>query len=323
MEQPIVIDGQSMDTGSSIGIARYPEHGDDASELMRAADVAMYAAKRAKIGHAEYDPSLDNDRAAHLTLLGELRRAVEQGQLKLMYQPKLTLADGRIGAVEALVRWHHPERGMVAPNDFIPFAEQTGYITRITRWVVGEAVRQCGVWRREGLDIRISINASTRDLQVREDLPGLLKTALVEHDVPGNLICVEITEGALMDDPIGARKILRALHDMGVTLSIDDYGTGYSSLAYLKELTVNELKIDRSFVVGMHDDAQSLAIVRSTVDLGHNLGLHVVAEGVESQADIDMLRSVGCDAVQGYGIARPMDAGSVPARIHLAQQTES
>jgi EAL domain-containing protein (putative c-di-GMP-specific phosphodiesterase class I) len=282
---------------------------------MRAADVAMYAAKRAKIGFTLYDPSLDDERQTHLTLLGELRRAVDQGQLRLLYQPKLTLADSRIGAVEALVRWNHPERGLVPPNDFIPFAEQTGYITRITRWVVGEAVRQCGAWRREGLDIRISINASTRDLQVREDLPGLLRAALKEHDVPGNLICVEITEGALMEDPAGARKILRALHEMGIALSIDDYGTGYSSLAYLKELTVNELKIDRSFVVGMHNDAQSLAIVRSTIELGHNLGLMVVAEGVESDADIAMLRAAGCDAVQGYGISRPVDAGRVPDQV--------
>lgn len=315
LEQPIVIDGQTMDTGASIGIARFPDHGGDASELMRAADVAMYAAKRAKIGFTEYDPTLDDDRQSHLTLLGELRRAVEQGQLKLMYQPKLTLADGRIGAVEALVRWHHPERGMVPPNEFIPFAEQTGYITRITRWVVGEAVRQCGAWRRAGLDVRISINASTRDLQVREDLPGLLQKALAEHDVPGNQICIEITEGALMDDPAGARRILRSLHELGVSLSIDDYGTGYSSLAYLKELTVNELKIDRSFVVGMHDDAQSLAIVRSTIELGHNLGLLVVAEGVESPEDIAVLRDAGCDAVQGYGIARPLDAESIPAKV--------
>ncbi|MDX2219378.1 MAG: EAL domain-containing protein [Burkholderiales bacterium] len=315
MEAPFSIAGQSMDIGTSIGIARFPEHGTEASELMRAADVAMYAAKRAKIGYTTYDPSLDGERQSHLTLLGELRRAVEDGQLKLLYQPKLTLADGRITAVEALVRWVHPERGMVPPNDFIPFAEQTGYITRITRWVVGEAVRQCGVWRGQGLDIRISINASTRDLQVRENLPSLLRTTLAEHGVPPQLICVEITEGALMDDPAGARKIIGELHQLGVSLSIDDYGTGYSSLAYLKELTVNELKIDRSFVVGMQNDPQSLAIVRSTIELGHNLGLHVVAEGVESEEDIDMLRRAGCDAVQGYGISRPLDAEHIPARI--------
>ncbi|MBL8519021.1 MAG: EAL domain-containing protein [Betaproteobacteria bacterium] len=315
MEQPFSVGGQSMDISTSIGIACHPDHGVEASELMRAADVAMYAAKRAKIGFATYDPSLDDERQSHLTLLGELRRAIDQGQLHLLYQPKLTLADGRIGAVEALVRWRHPERGIVLPNDFIPFAEQTGYITRITRWVVGEAVRQCGVWRREGLDMRVSINASTRDLQTRENLPGLLRAALAEHGVPSDRICVEITEGALMEDPDGARKVLRELHDMGVALSIDDYGTGYSSLAYLKALTVNELKIDRSFVIDMHDDAQSLAIVRSTIELGHNLGLKVVAEGVESDADIAMLRAAGCDAVQGYGISRPVDAGRVPAEV--------
>lgn len=319
MEAPFTIAGQTMDIGTSIGIACFPEHGAEASELMRAADVAMYAAKRAKIGYAVYDTSLDDERQSHLTLLGELRRAVDEGQLKLMYQPKMTLADGRITAVEALVRWQHPERGMVPPNDFIPFAEQTGYITRITRWVVGEAVRQCGEWRRSGLDIRISINASTRDLQVRENLPALLQAALTEHDVPGNLVCVEITEGALMDDPVGARKILRELHEMGVSLSIDDYGTGYSSLAYLKELTVNELKIDRSFVVGMQADPQSLAIVRSTIELGHNLGLKVVAEGVETDEAIEMLRHAGCDAVQGYGISRPVDASGIPAQVSSRQ----
>jgi len=318
MEAPIVIDGQSMDVGASIGIAYFPEHGEDASALMRAADVAMYVAKRGKIGFADYDPSQDEQRQSHLTLLGELRRAVDNNELKLMYQPKLTLADGRIAAAEALVRWHHPQRGMVPPNEFIPFAEQTGYIARITRWVVGEAVAQCGLWRREGLEVRLSINASTRDLQQREDLAGTLQAALDAHDVPARLICVEITESALMDDPKGAQTTLKQLHDMGITLSIDDYGTGYSSLAYLKELTVNELKIDRSFVVGMQRDAQSLAIVRSTIELGHNLGLQVVAEGVENESDIATLKALGCDAVQGYCVARPLAAAQFPARAAAA-----
>ncbi len=306
LEQPIVIDNQQMDVGASIGIAHYPAHGDDSSALLRAADIAMYAAKRSKSGSMVFDPRSLDQRESHLSLLSELRRAVEQDQLVLFYQPKLSLAALRTTGAEALVRWQHPDKGLIMPNDFIPFAEQTGFIATITHWVINAAVKQCGLWHAAGLSLHVAINVSARDLQVRDDLAGLVATALARHAVPPALICIEITESALMHDRVGAMATLQRLHDMGVSLSIDDYGSGYSSLAYLKQLAVNELKIDRAFVVGMETDQKNLAIIRSTIELGHNLGLSVTAEGVETTQELEQLRQMGCDLAQGYRIGRPM-----------------
>ena len=299
-----------MDIAASIGIARYPEHGDEASALMRAADVAMYVAKRAKIGYAVYDPAHDERRQEFLTLLGELRRAVEAGELVLHYQPKMSLEDGRVSGVEALVRWRHPQRGFVDPSQFIPFAEQTGYISAITRWVLGKAIEQCGVWERTGLRIRMSVNISARDLQMGDTLVQHVAQSLEAAELPAGMLCLEITESGLMEDPGSAQSTLRKLRELGVATSIDDYGTGYSSLAYIKQLAVNELKIDRAFVAGMEADRRNAAIVRSTIELGHNLGLTVVAEGVETDHELAELRRYGCDAAQGFYFARPMPASS-------------
>jgi diguanylate cyclase (GGDEF)-like protein len=308
LEEPLVVAGQTMDIAASIGIARFPEHGDDTNALMRAADVAMYVAKRAKAGYSVYDPAHDERRREFLTLLGELRRAVEAGELLLQYQPKMTLADNRIGAVEALVRWRHPSRGMVPPSEFIPFAEQTGYISAITRWVVSHAIMQCGEWHRAGMDIRVSVNISARDLRQEDALVQHVSAALAAAELPAGMLCLEITESGLMDDPRSAQSALRKLREMGVLTSIDDYGTGYSSLAYIKQLAVNEIKIDRTFVSGMEADRRNAAIVRSTIELGHNLGLTVVAEGVETDHELAELRRYGCDSIQGYLCARPMTA---------------
>ena len=313
LEAPIVVDGQSMDLAASIGIARFPAHGEDASALMRAADVAMYAAKRDKTGVGVYDPSHDERRQEHLTLLGELRRAVESDQLVLYYQPKVSLAGGGTHAVEALVRWRHPQRGIVSPADFIPFAEQTGYIGAITRHVVERAIAQCGAWRRSGVDVRVSVNVSARDLRDGSVFGEAVAAALREHAVPPALLCLEITESALMDDPRSAQSALAILRELGIAASIDDYGTGYSSLAYIKQLAVSELKIDRTFVGGMEADQRNAAIVRSTIELGHNLGLTVVAEGVETGHELDELRRFGCDAAQGFHFARPMPAAELEA----------
>jgi diguanylate cyclase (GGDEF)-like protein len=310
LEAPLVIDGQPMDMAASIGIARFPEHGEDPSALMRAADVAMYEAKRTKSGYAIYDPAHDERRQEFLTLLGELRHAVEAGELVLHYQPKMSLAEGRVTAVEALVRWRHPQRGFIDPAQFIPFAEQTGYISAITRWVLGKAIEQCGVWERIGLRIRMSINISARDLQLGDTLVQQVAQALVAAELPAGMLCLEITESALMEDPGSAQSTLRKLRELGIATSIDDYGTGYSSLAYIKQLAVNELKIDRAFVSGMEADRRNAAIVRSTIELGHNLGLSVVAEGVETDHELAELRRYGCDAAQGYYFARPMPAAA-------------
>jgi len=311
LEEPLVIDGQPMDMTASIGIARFGEHGEEADALLRAADVAMYEAKRTKSRYAIYDPSHDERRQEFLTLLGELRRAVDAGELVLHYQPKMSLVEDRVTSVEALVRWRHPKRGVVPPSDFIPFAEQTGYISAITRWVLARAIEQCGVWERTGLRIRMCVNVSARDLRLEDELVHVISSSLQAAELPAGMLCLEITESALMEDPRGAQATLRKLRELGVATSIDDYGTGYSSLAYIKQLAVNELKIDRAFVAGMEADQRNAAIVRSTIELGHNLGLTVVAEGVETDHELAELRRYGCDAAQGYLFARPMPAAAL------------
>jgi diguanylate cyclase (GGDEF)-like protein len=306
LEAPIIIENQPIDVGTSIGVANYPEHGDDTHTLLRRADASMYAAKRNKTGFAIYHPGLDEHGHAHLTLLGEIRNAVEQNQLELFYQPKIDVKQARITAVEALVRWHHPERGFVPPNDFIPFAEQTGCIKLITRWVIDAALKQSSIWHAAGISLKVSINISARDLLDKELVPHV-SAAIASYRVPVELICFEVTESALMEDPLRAQETLQQLHQMGVRLSIDDYGTGYSSLAYIKKLAVDELKIDRTFVSGMDTDVQNSAIVRSTIELGHNLGMSVVAEGVETEHEMSELTRFGCDHAQGYWICKPMD----------------
>jgi diguanylate cyclase (GGDEF)-like protein len=318
LEAPLVIAGQTMDIAASIGIARFPDHGDDAAALLRAADVAMYAAKRGKTGWSLYDPEHDERRRDFLTLLGELRRAVEAGELMLHYQPKVSLQENKVTAVEALVRWNHPSRGVVGPQDFIPFAEQTGYISAITRWVLTRSIEQCGRWHRSGLRLKMCVNVSARDLRQEHALVQHISAALREAQLPAGMLCLEITESALMDDPRSSQSTLRKLRDLGIATSIDDYGTGYSSLAYIKELAVNELKIDRAFVSGMEADARNAAIVRSTIELGHNLGLAVVAEGVETDHELAELRRFGCDIAQGYHFARPMEADALELWLRRA-----
>jgi diguanylate cyclase (GGDEF)-like protein len=315
LEQPIDFAGQPLDVGASIGIAMYPAHALDAQTLVRNADIAMYVAKRNRSGYTIYDPHYDTTQQEHLSLLGELRRAVEQGELRLYYQPKVTLSSAGVHAAEALIRWLHPVRGMVPPALFIPFAEHTGYIKVLTRWVLSEAIRQCGVWLRQRLDIEISVNLSARDLMTR-DLPELISALLLEHRVPPHMICLEITESGFMEDPAHAQRVLDRLSAIGLRLSIDDYGTGYSSLNYIMKLPVNELKIDRAFVSNMSQDADMMTIVRSTIELGHSLGLKVVAEGVEDSKGCAVLRSLGCDFAQGYYISPPMPAEALPGWLN-------
>ncbi|MDP9045191.1 MAG: EAL domain-containing protein [Pseudomonadota bacterium] len=306
-DAPLVLEEHTVDMGAGIGMACWPEHANDADALLSRAEVAMYAAKRRTQGPLMYDASIDASSSQTLSLLTELRRAVEQGELRLFLQPKLLLDNSRVGGAETLVRWVHPTRGLVPPMEFIPFAEQTGFIRTLTLWVFEEAARHWLMLQAEGLSVTLSVNLSTRDL-LDPELPQKFDALLVKHRVPAEGFCLEITESAIMDDPQRALSTLNRLSALGFKLSIDDFGTGYSSLAYLKRLPVDELKIDKSFVMNMVEELDDAKIVRSTIDLAHNLGLSVVAEGVESSKVWDALRDLSCDEAQGYYMGRPMPA---------------
>jgi len=265
----------------------------------------MYAAKSRRDGPAVYDGTLDAASGQTLSLLSELRRAVDRDELRLVLQPKLALDSARIVGAEVLLRWEHPQRGLVPPLSFIPFAEQTGFIRVLTLWVFEQAAKE---WRRlqaGGLTLALSVNLSTRDL-LDPELPRKFEALLVRHAVPAEAFCLEITESAIMDDPERALATLARLHALGFRLSIDDFGTGYSSLAYLKRLPVDELKIDKSFVLSMERDLDDARIVRSTIDLAHGLGMTVVAEGVENAQVWELLRALHCDEAQGFHMSRPL-----------------
>jgi len=311
LEQPFVVDKLPIEVSGSIGISVAPEHGEDAETLLRRADLAVQVAKRDGSGCVVYSAACDPYDPQRLVLLGELRRAIERDELLLHYQPKVDLKTQSVVGAEALVRWRHPRQGMVPPDRFITLAEQGGLIKPLTRWVLNEAVSQCGAWQREQQPLPVAVNLSARNLldpQLVDQIGGLLQG----NGVEAQLLQVELTESAVMADPTRSAEILRSLQGRGVGLAIDDFGTGYSSLAYLRRLPVRELKIDKSFVIGMCADVEDDAtIVRSTNDLGHNLGLRVVAEGVEDQKTLDRLASFGCDAAQGYHIARPMGAADL------------
>jgi diguanylate cyclase (GGDEF)-like protein len=306
-EQPLNIGEQTVDLGAGIGIALAPGHGRELTVLLARAELAMYAAKRGQSGSKVYEAAMDVGSQESLSLLGELRRAIEGKELRLYLQPKVDLRTGTIISAEALVRWQHPSRGLVPPVQFIPFAEQTGFIRALTAWVIEESARMAQEAQRRGMALRISVNLSTRDL-MDQDLPAKIETLIGRHGATPAALCLEITESAIMDDPQRALTTLERLSEMGFKLSIDDFGTGYSSLAYLKRLPVDELKVDSSFVMAMERDLDDAKIVRSTIELAHNLGLSVVAEGVETGKAWKLLAKLGCDEGQGYFIARPMPA---------------
>ncbi|MBU0602956.1 MAG: EAL domain-containing protein [Gammaproteobacteria bacterium] len=310
LDQPMVLDGQVIDVSASMGISAHPVHGSDALELMRHADVAMYLAKRHGTVAEIYDPRHHERNVERLSLLTELRRAVEHDELVLYYQPKVAMPPGEQFHAEALVRWVHPARGFIPPVEFIPFAEQTGYIKAITLWVMNSAIRQCAIWARAGTEVNVSLNISTRDL-LSADLPRQFGEMLARHGCAPHLITLEITESAVLDDPLRALANLQALRDTGCLLSIDDYGTGYSSLSYLKQMPVSEMKIDRSFVMNLIDNPNDEIIVRSTIELAHNMGLKVTAEGVETEAVLERLRELGCDLAQGYLISKPIPVAAL------------
>ncbi|GIJ70460.1 hypothetical protein Voc01_053770 [Virgisporangium ochraceum] len=306
LHRSFTLDTVTVDVEVSVGMAVAPLHADRVDDLMRCADLALFQAKDAKTGVVVYDPDMVVDQPNRLVLLGDLRRAMEQpDELVLHYQPKVGLRNDRLCGVEALVRWRHPVRGVVSPAEFIPVAESTGLINRLTAHVLAMAVAQARTWLDEGLEVPIAVNLSPRCL-LDPDLLGRVRELLVEHGVPARALRLEVTETAVMANPALALRTLNGLHDLGVRLSIDDYGTGYSSMAYLRRLPVDELKVDRSFVTNMSTSDHDAVLVRSAVDLGHNLGLTVVAEGVETAGQVEALRDLGCDIAQGFHYARPM-----------------
>jgi diguanylate cyclase (GGDEF)-like protein len=307
LEKPFIIEGLPIVVESSIGIAVYPDHGANADSLIQRADVAMYAAKETGSGCVIYDAKYDRHSPRRLALMGELRQAIDGDQLLLHYQPKIEMRTRRVVGVEALVRWRHPEHGLIPPDQFILPAEGSGLIHPLTRWVLSTALRQCCAWSQAGIQINVAVNLSRRNLQDQQ-LPDIVAELLSVSGVAPSCLDLEITESAIMADPVRAVETLMRLSKMGLHLSIDDFGTGYSSLASLKRLPVNALKIDKSFVIGMAADENDMVIVRSTIELAHNLGLKVVAEGVEDQSIWDRLSTLGCDEAQGYYLCRPIPA---------------
>ena len=305
IEVPMDLDGHIVDVSCSIGIAVYPQHGEDDTTILRHADAAMYSAKSEKIGSAIFDPNKNTTQKTQLNLLSELRNAIENNDFELHYQPQIDLLNSRVVAVEALVRWVHPIRGMVPPLEFIEFAESSGMIRNITRWVLNEAIFQCKRWSQEGMYIKVSVNISARDL-VDPDFPVFVEQKLAEYQLPAMKLCLEITESSLMKDPKLTLVTLKHLNDLGVSIAIDDFGTGYSSLAYIAKFPVNELKIDRFFVKDMLLNPKNNAIVKSTIRLAHDLGIQVVAEGIENEKESALLSDFGCDYMQGYLFSKPL-----------------
>jgi EAL domain-containing protein (putative c-di-GMP-specific phosphodiesterase class I) len=274
---------------------------------MQHADTAIFEAKRLGRPYFAYEPDLDPHKPERLSMMSELRAGLDEGQFQLYYQPKVDLSTDTVKAAEALIRWIHPKRGFMAPDSFIPLAEQTGNIQKLTAWVLDAAVKQLRAWADNGIDIKIAVNLSAKDLSNR-NLPTEVANLLAAHGVATRSLILEITESAVMQDPNHALEVMKHLNEMGVTLSIDDYGTGYSSMAYLRSLPVQEIKIDKSFVLKLASSRSDEILVRSTIDLGHNLGLKVTAEGVEDVSSIEILRAYGCETAQGYFVSKPLPA---------------
>ena len=322
LHQPFVVDDVTLDVEASVGVAISPSHGMDVDTLLRCADVAMYTAKASRSGIEGYDPVQDQHTPERLALLGDLRRALEDAdQLALHYQPKVSIDTAGLVGVEALLRWTHPVRGPISPNECIPVAEGTGLIHPLTTHTLTVALRQVRSWMDQGHRLPVAVNVSTRCL-LDLGLPVRIATMLDEHGVPAELLRLEITESTLMADPSRALIVLSQLADLGVRLSIDDFGTGFSSMSHLKRLPVDELKVDRSFVQDMTTQPADHVLVRSVVELGHNLGLHVVAEGVETAETLVALAELGCDIAQGYFTGRPMPASGIDGLLNAGSPAE-
>ena len=306
LQEPFSVHGVLLDVEASIGVAIGGAHGHDIDTLLRCADIAMYAAKRAGTTVEEYDAALDDHTPQRVALLGDLRRATEvDDQLHLHYQPKYAMDDGRLMGVEALLRWDHPTRGAVSPADFIPVAEGTSLIHTVTAWVLSHAVDQAAQWKAAGRPVQVAVNLSARCL-LDQGLPADVAALLEQSGLEPHLLRLEITESAVIADPARATNVLAQLETLGVPLSLDDFGTGYSSMSYLQRLPVDELKIDRSFVTHLGSAGTDSALVRAVIELAHSIGLTVVAEGVETEAALTLLRDLGCDIAQGFYLAMPV-----------------
>lgn len=304
------IDGHDLYVRAMLGISIFPDHAADSQTLIQKAETALHKARKMALDFTVYDASLDKDTTGRLRLTHDLRNAIHNEELQLYYQPQFNVRSGTINSVEALARWIHPEHGFIPPDTFIAIAEQTGLIQPLTDWVLRTAVEQCARWLKMGIHITVSVNLSARNLH-DETLGTQVSNLLNYWSIDPGQLCLEITETSMMNDPEHARKLLEGLDNLGVRISIDDFGTGYSSLAYLKQLPVDELKVDKSFVLNMSNDESDASIVRATVGLAHDLGLEVVAEGVEDQSAQDVLQALGCEFIQGYHIARPMPAADL------------
>jgi diguanylate cyclase (GGDEF)-like protein len=305
LADPVFVEAQPIDITATLGLALAVDDSKSPDEMMRCADLALEHARREKRALAIYEDALKPAARDQLSLLGELRHAVEHDELRLFYQPKIELPTGRVAGAEVLLRWQHPTRGLLYPVDFIPFAEQTGFIRRLTRWTLDHAIAQGACWRNSGSALALAVNISADDIgDVRLD--SRIACLLTRHQLPPQLLTVELTESGFIEDPTRALRMLDAISALGVSLSIDDFGTGYSSLSHLARMPVHEVKIDRSFVQGLESDPEFAPVVRSAIDMGHGLGLKVVAEGIETEAAATRLREFGCDVGQGYLYAKPM-----------------
>jgi diguanylate cyclase (GGDEF)-like protein/PAS domain S-box-containing protein len=321
IEEPVVLHSHRLSVSASIGLAIFPDHGDSAELLMQRADVAMYGAKQSGVGVAAYSPSHDLNSQSRLTLAAELRDALENGHLELHYQPKIEAATGGVAGVEALIRWRHPSRGLIPPGDFIPVAEQAGFLRSMSQWVLQTATEQARAWRDAGYALPVAVNLSgvnLRDMRVVQTVDDALTAAGLAPDYLG----IEIAETAVMESPEIAREIVLALSSRGITIAIDDFGVGFSSLNYLARLPVHEIKIDRSFVLTMHENDRQAVIVQSIIDLGHAMGLRVVGEGIESEEVAQRLRDAGCNLLQGYLYARPLPADRVIPWVRVRTGTD-
>jgi diguanylate cyclase len=305
--EPFSVDELSLEVGASIGIARFPEDGEDSHALLRCADIAMYAAKEAQSEHKLYSAEQNQHSVRRLSVLSDIRHALASDEIVVHYQPIVDLDDLTVTGAEGLVRWQHPEHGLIPPGAFVQTVEQTGLIGPLTRHVLERSIAECTAWRKEGRDLSVAVNLSVRNLLDR-DLPKEIERLLSTYSLPPNALQLEITESMIMSDPERAMATVTRLSDLGVRMSVDDFGTGYSSLANLRRLPIDDLKIDRSFVSPMLRDESDLIIVRSTINLGHDLGLRIIAEGVEDGATLRQLALLGCDLAQGYHVSRPMAA---------------
>ena len=307
IDMPFIFEDKNIHIGISIGIAMYPQDSEEPSKLMRQADIAMYVAKRSGIDYTFYKPELDDHSISRLSMAGELRHGLQAKEFIVHYQPTVDLRTNKMIGVEALARWQHPQKGLIQPDEFIMLAEHSGHIRELTAFVLEESLQQLHFWNKTGLKLRMSVNLSSRSLY-DSSLSAYISKLLQRWNIAANQLQLEITERALMHDPLQAMKNLTALDEMGIKLSIDDFGTGYSSLAYLKQLPVHEIKVDRSFVHAMLEHDEDKVIVRSTIDLAHNMGHQVIAEGVDNEAALNLLKQMGCDLAQGYHITQPVEA---------------